>query len=246
MTSKEAMIYQLKQLKGKPLKDKIEHIVTYYRGLILSVVIALALCGFLIFHYATAKQEALNIICLNSFAGAETTDSFCQEFIQAAGIDPEKQRVRLNTSMIASDMIPAETAETIQALSAQAAAGSLDVMVADLDAFGIFLYQDYFCDLSKILTPEQQTRLKAHMLYIDLVYLEAKLSGEEVPTPFPDPTKPGEMEQPVPVALLLPQENTFRTLCYGAIKTPIAVGIVANSNNTQNALAFLDYILPED
>ena len=105
MTSKEAMIYQLKQLKGKPLKDKIEHIVTYYRGLILGVVIALALCGFLIFHYATAKEEALNIICLNSFAGAETTDSFCQEFIQAAGIDPEKQRVRLNTSMIASDML---------------------------------------------------------------------------------------------------------------------------------------------
>ena len=84
------------------------------------------------------------------------------------------------------------------------------------------------------------------MLYIDLVYLEAKLSGEEVPTPYPDPAKPEDMEQPVPVALLLPQENSFRQMCYGSLKTPIAIGIVVNSSNMQNALAFLDYIFPED
>ena len=28
MTSTEAMIYQLKNLKGKPLKQKLEHIIT--------------------------------------------------------------------------------------------------------------------------------------------------------------------------------------------------------------------------
>ena len=75
--------------------------------------------------------------------------------------------------------------------------------------------------------------------------LEAKLSGAEVPTPYPDPTKPEDMEQPVPVALLLPQENGFRQLNYGSLKTPIALGFVVNSGHTQNALAFLDYIFPE-
>lgn len=245
MTSKEAITYQLKQLKDKPLKEKLEHIFTYYRGPILGVMIALMLCGYLIFHFATAKEESLNVVCLNAFAEAEETDLFCREFAQAAGIDPEKETVRLNMGMVVSDALPTEIYEAIQALSAQVAAGTVDVMVGDLDAMGIFLYQDYFCDLTQVLTPQQLTQLQDSLLYIDLVYMEAKLSGEEVPTPFPDPTKPEEMEQPVPVALLLPQENSFRQMCYGSITTPIVVGLVVNSDNTQNALAFLDYILPE-
>jgi len=245
MTSKEAITYQLKQLKGKPLKKKIEHIFTYYWGPILGVMIALCLGGYLIFHFATTKEEALNVVCLNSFASEETADSFCRDFIQAAGIDPEKEEVRLNMGLIVSDALATETYEAIQMLAAQVAGGTVDVMVGDLDAMGIFLYQDYFCDLTQVLTPQQQTQLQDSLLYIDLVYMEAKLSGEEVPTPFPDPAKPEEMEQPVPVALLLPQENSFRQMCYGSIKTPIVVGLVVNSGNTQNALAFLDYILPE-
>ena len=245
MTSKESIIYQLKKLKGKPLKDQIVYIFTYFWEPILGVLIALALGGYLIFHFATAKEEALNVVCLNSFAGEEASDSFCREFAQAAGIDPEKEMVRLNMGMVVSDALPTETYEAIQALSAQVAAGTVDVMVGDLDAMGIFLYQDYFCDLTQVLTPQQLTQLQGSLLYIDLVYMEAKLSGEEVPTPFPDPAKPEEMEQPVPVALLLPQENSFRQMCYGSITTPIVVGLVVNSGNAQNALAFLDYILPE-
>lgn len=245
MTSEEAITYQLKQLKGKPLKEKLEHIFTYYRGPILGVMIALLLCGYLIFHFATHKEEVLHVVCLNSFAKAEAADLCCREFAQAAGIDLEKETVYLNTSLIVSDATPNETYEAIQTLSAQAAAGTVDVLMADLDALGIFLYGDYFRDLTQVLTPQQQTRLQDHMLYIDLVYLEAKLSGEEVPTPYPDPTKPEDMEQPVPVALLLPQENSFRQMCYGSLKTPIAVGFVVNGSHTQNALAFLDYIFPE-
>lgn len=245
MTSKEAAVYRLKQLKGKPLKAKVEHLFAYYRGPIIGVLVALLLCGYLLFHFATHKDEVLHVVCLNSFAKAEDTDLFCREFAQAAGIDLEKETVYLNTSLIVSDATPGETYEAIQSLSAQAAAGTVDVLLADLDALGIFLYGDYFRDLTQVLTPEQQTRLQEHMLYIDLVYLEAKLSGAEVPTPYPDPTKPEDMEQPVPVALLLPQENGFRQLNYGSLKTPIALGFVVNSGHTQNALAFLDYIFPE-
>lgn len=245
MTSKEAAVYRLKQLKGKPLKAKIAHIFTYYRAPLLGALIGLVLCGYLVFHFATHKEEVLHVVCLNSFAEAETVDGFCRDFAQAAGIDLEKETVYLHTSFIVSDAAPVETYDAIQSLSAQAAGGTVDVLMADLDALGIFLYGDYFRDLTQVLTHEQQARLQEHMLYIDLVYLDAKLSGEEVPTPYPDPTKPEDMERPVPVALLLPQENAFRKLCYGSLKTPIALGFVVNSGHTQNALAFLDYIFPE-
>ena len=39
MTSAEAMLYQLKNLKGKPLKQKLEHIFTYYWIPILVVAV---------------------------------------------------------------------------------------------------------------------------------------------------------------------------------------------------------------
>ena len=83
MTSKEAAVYRLKQLKGKPLKAKAEHLFAYYRGPLLAVLIALLLYGYLLFHFATHKDEVLHVVCLNSFAKAESADLFCREFAQA-------------------------------------------------------------------------------------------------------------------------------------------------------------------
>ena len=246
MTITEAIIHQLKQLKGKPLKEKLEHILTYFWGPILGILLVILLCIFLIFHSSTHKEEALNVICLNSFIKTEEANKISEEFAHFSGIDTEKYTVRLNTGMLVSDLTPTDTYETIQTLSAQVAAGAVDILVADMDAFGIFLYQDYFCDLTQILTPEQQARLKDYIIYVDRTYMEAKLSGKEVPIPFPDPTKPEEMDQPVPVALLLPADNEFVQKNYSSIKAQIAFGIVVNGRNQENALAFLDYVTAND
>ena len=246
MTSTEAIIHQLKQLKGKPLKEKLEHILTYFWGPILGVLVVIILCIFLIFHFSTRKEDALNVVCLNSFIKTEEANKITEEFVDFAGIDTEAYTVRLNTGMVVSDLTPSETYAALQTLSAQVAAGAVDILVADMDAFGIFLYQDYFCDLTQILTPEQQTRLKDHILYIDRTYMEAKLSGEDVEEPFPDPSKPENMDHPVPVALLLPADNEFVQKNYSSIKAQIAFGIVVNGQNPENALAFLDYITTND
>ena len=246
MTISEAILYQLKQLKGKPLKEKLEHIITYFWGPILGILAVILLGIFLIFHFSSRKEDALNIVCLNSFIKTEEANKITEEFADFAGIDTEKYTVWLNTGMVVSDLTPTETFEAIQTLSAQVAAGAVDIMVANMEAFGIFLYQDYFCDLSQILTPEQQARLKDHILYIDRTYMEAKLNGEEVAEPFPDPTKPEEMDHPIPVALLLPADNAFVQKNYSSIKAQIAFGIVVNGQNQENALAFLDYITVND
>ena len=242
MTISESILHQLKQLKGKPLREKLEHILTYFWGPLLGVLVAILLGIFLIIHFSTLKEDALNIVCLNSFIKTEEANRITEEFANFAGIDTEKYEIWLNTGMVVSDATPTETYEAIQTLSAQVAAGSVDILVADMDAFGIFLYQDYFCDLSQILTPELQTRLEEYIIYIDRVYLEAKLSGKEVPEPFPDPTKPEDMEQPIPVALLLPSDNKFVQQNYSSIKAQIAFGIVVNGQNQENALSFLDHI----
>ena len=246
MTTSEAIAHQLKQLKGKPLKEKLEHIITYFWGPILGVLAVIVLGIFLIVHFSTRKVDALNVFCLNSFIKTEEAKKITEDFADFAGIDTDQYAVWLNTGMVVSDLTPTETYEAIQTLSARVAAGAVDILVADMDAFGIFLYQDYFCDLSQILTPAQQARLKDYIIYVDRTYMEAKLSGKEVPVPFPDPTKPEEMDHPVPVALLLPSDNEFVQKNYSSIKAQIAFGIVVNGRNQENALAFLDYVTAND
>ena len=72
MTTSEAIAHQLKQLKGKPLKEKLEHIITYFWGPILGVLAVIVLGIFLIVHFSTRKGDALNVFCLNSFIKTDT------------------------------------------------------------------------------------------------------------------------------------------------------------------------------
>ena len=71
MTSTEAMIYQLKNLKGKPFKQKVEHIVTYFWLPIVITLVILISLGSYIVHVVTMKDMALSVNCLNAFSDAE-------------------------------------------------------------------------------------------------------------------------------------------------------------------------------
>ena len=123
MTISESILHQLKQLKGKPLKEKLEHILTYFWGPLLGILVAILLGIFLIIHFSTLKEDALNIVCLNSFIKTEEANRITEEFANFAGIDTEKYEIWLNTGMVVSDATPTETYEAIQTLSAQVAAG---------------------------------------------------------------------------------------------------------------------------
>lgn len=74
MTSTEAAIFQLKNLKGKPLKQKLEHIFTYYWIPILVTTAFLIFAISYIVYIATMKDSALSVICINAFAEQENID----------------------------------------------------------------------------------------------------------------------------------------------------------------------------
>jgi len=243
MTSTEAMIYQLKNLKGKPLKQKLEHIFTYFW---IPIVVVLAVLGFTvsyIVHIATMKDTALSVICLNSYVERDKTDTYTQEFAEKAGIDLEEYEIQLSTDLTVSDSDMAGSYESVQVLMAQIAAQSVDVMAADLANLTRYFYQDTFFDLREILSPEQQAAYGEYFLYADMAVARVFQESVEPITEFPDPTKPETMAEPVPVALLLPEDNAFRSLCYPYTKGDVALAVVINSPNIPNALAFVDHIM---
>lgn len=243
MTSTEAMIYQLKQLKGKPLKQKIEHILTYFWlpiVLVLALVIAL---GSYIYHLATAKDVALSVTCINAYNNEEATGVLLPEFAEKAEIDLNEYDVYISADLVLNSANPGDDYYTAQVIAAQISAQSIDVLVADLNTAVGYFYQDVYYDLNQLLTPQQKTQYAENFLYVDMAVVRMFLDTEVESVQFPDPTKPEEMEEPVPVALLLSGNSDFAAQYYPHKHNTVAIGIIVNSKNLENALSFLDYIM---
>lgn len=245
MTSTEAMLYQLKQLKGKPLKQKLEHIVTYFwLPILLTAAILIATVSYIV-HLVTLKEDALNVMCVNAVSYIEAEEAFMNEFAQSAGIDLDAYVVDMSTTLSVSTEALYNSYEAAQAMVAQLAAGSVDVMAADIDTLQPYFYGDFFYDLRDVLTADQQETYRAYYLYMDLAVMRELLDAVNEAPVYPDPTKPELMEEPVPIALLLPTDTEFAQLCYPN-RENVALVLPGNTKQLENGLAFLDYILREE
>lgn len=243
MTSTEAIIYQLKNLKGKPFKQKVGHIITYFwPPIVISLAILIGLCYYIV-HLVTMKDTALNVICLNAYADNASANAYVTEFAENAGINLEEYEVFISTDLTLDEQDLTTAYNTSQVITAQVAANSVDMLAGDLRTATRYFYQEMFWELDQVLSAEQMEKYADYFLYADMAVVR-KLQEELEKAPvFPDPTKPEEMAEPVAVALRIPMDSGFKENCYTYWKTDIAVGIVATAPNLENVLAFLDYIM---
>ena len=246
MTSSEAARKHLKELKGKPLKEKIEHIITYY-GVMLAI-----LAGVLMFavsytvHLLTLKDSALNITCLGASVTQKDTDAFAGGFAEYAGIDQEQYEVDISTNLSSYAQSGSDSAyDAAEIMIAMAASQAVDGVVSDATTLIPYMYQGLFADLTEVLSAGQQERYKDHFLYADMTIaqqLKDMSVVEELPE-FPDPTKPELMDDPVPIAVQIPEDTEFHELFFSNLEEDAVYGIIVNSVNLENTLAFLDYIM---
>lgn len=239
MTQREAVIQQLKALKGKPLKDKLKHIFTYYKLPIIAIVLVLMIVFSLATQLASAKDTMLHVYCLDSFVAQEKEETILLEISQAVGIDQEKEQIE-----ITAKQNPQGELYEGEALAAQIMGGMIDVLALPEDISLQWLYQDVFADLSEILTADQLRAYEDMLLYVDGAVLEKMdhLSQQENPLQFPDPTKPEEMEDPIPVAVRVLDGSEFADVFFSNQQS-IVIGIVANAPNPENAVFFVDYVV---
>ena len=246
MTSREAAIYQLKKLKGQPFKKKISYILTYFWVPITAVVAAVVFLVSMCIHWASLKPSALTICCINSAAEQENIDGYLQGFAQAQGIDTEQYQLtaRIDITFFGKDM--EINYQNAQALFALMVTGGLDVMAADHDTIVRYSYQQAFIDMEELLTQEQMDILAPHLLYMDLGYLDEMDTVSDETRQYPDPTKPEDMEQPVPIAITLQPGWEFAKTAYPYTYGEDAVALIAGADNSDNAAAFLQYVLDQE
>ena len=242
MTTREAAIEQLKALKGQPLKVKLKHICTYYWLPIVAVIAIVAIAASCLLYLTTEKKPVLNVSVQNLTMADGNVDRFMASFAQRAGIDLEKEQIVISADRtFMGNELGAYDGEV---LAAQIVGGMIDVLISDVETISQWLYQDLFADLSELLTQEQLDAYKGSVLYLDAAVLRKtdELNDTEGTISFPDPRKPEEMEEPVPVAVVLSANSEFSRQLFPGADT-LAMGIVGNASNIENAQAFLNYIM---
>lgn len=168
---------KLKELHGT---DKVWYLVQYYG---LQTVVALAVIGilaFLIVHYVTQKDTALEIMAVNAIQSADNPagdSGYYNGFLKENGLDPDKSEVLVSSNLGASaNENDGASAESIQMIQSRFMTQSVDVFFADYDFFYSLGEFDYLADIREYLPEELLEKYKD-----DLVYVKSTETGKKYP-----------------------------------------------------------------
>ena len=230
----------LKNLKGKPLKAKLEHIATYYWIPIVSAIVVVSLIVFIAYSAATKKETVLFGYCINAGEQLENANSLTDGFTEHAGIT-EKQEILLLPNLRTTST--ASLNDTMQALTIHVAAEEVDFITSDKETCQSMILYDYFCDLSQKLSPQLLEQLAPYLLYAERaeVFVKQDSAAEEMP-PLPQLEKADLLSDPVPVALALPAGNPLSE-AYPCSEEEAVMLIMPNAPHLDMLELFICYIL---
>lgn len=233
-------------LKNQPFKKKLSYFWTYYKWYVLGGITAVVLLISIVSSFLNRTNYALYGAMLNGIP-FETEETFLNDFMDYAGIDKEKYTVSFNTSL----NFESNAIATAEFITVYIAARDLDVLVGDPDSFSRYAYSNVYMDLSEVLSAEMLTELSesGRIYYIDnavAAQIEAlqntNQSAENIV--LPDPFKPEEMQEPIPVGVDISSCRKFTDTYY--YKEGISyLGIIANTKRGDTAIKLVEFLLSE-
>lgn len=233
-------------MKNGTPKEKLAYFWYYYKWyVIVGIAVVVFLVSF-IYEMVTQKQQVFNGTFINSWE-QDGSQEYMQGFVDANGIDTDKYDVYIDTSIFISDSSMDETSmNSAQKLMVYMAANEIDVIASDLITFVNYANSNSFCDLRDVLSPEEIKKYEPYFYYIDQSAVDKKdaaidaMDESYVPN-FPDPTKPEEMVEPIPVGLFVDSNLSFHDAYLFSDKTVI-MGVVVSSHRQGTAVDFINYV----
>lgn len=231
------------KMKEKSRKERLAYFWDYYKWYVIIGLLALVLLGQTVSTVVNRKEIVLEGILLDAVAPPDTP-AIMQEFYAQNDIDPAKQEIYLNTGLALDTGIPSVVATTYQRLHAGIGAKHVDFIVAYEYATQRLAY-DTSCplaDLRDILSAEDLEKLEGRIYYVDESVIQKIRQNPHQEIPLPDPNKPEEMENPVPVAVDIGGHSGFTSLYYAADK-PVYIAAVTNTLNQDLVTRFIEFLL---
>ncbi len=237
-------------LKNAGFKKKVSYFFYYYKWHVIAVVLIAAGIFSVAYEMLTSKENAFYAVMLNA-SELETAADFNQGFYEYAGLDLEEYDAYFDTSIritTDSDIIDDVTMTSTQKLAVYLAAAELDVMVTDSGSIRQYANSSVFYDLREILSEEQIAAYEPYFYYVDMAIVReieaAQNNLDDTYEPdYPDPAKPEEMEEPVPVAIYV--DNAALLESYYFRGEGVVVSVYANTTHLDTAVRFIDYLFEE-
>ena len=240
-------------MENGTLKQKIAYFFDYYT--LHTVVIAAVLIFAISFIYqqVTKPDIVLNGIVLNvlSFDEGDPVEDMRSGFLEYINVDTKKNDMSLNTTLMlnmgaSSQQGQVSDYEASQAMMVQCAAGTVDFISSPLTPILGFGYGEVFVNLEDVLTEEELETYKPYLLYVDLAIVDKKneaidndQNADEIPCP--DPTKPEEMEKPIPVFIDVTSCEKMKNI-YSYSPNTLAIAVAVNAPNPDRISDLLAYL----
>jgi len=211
-------------IKNGTPKQKYQYFKDYYRTPLIIIVLSVAFAGILLYKFVTNKDSALYAAMLNCSPYAEN-EWFEDNYAAMAGIDTNQYEITFDTAIYYKlNSTDEDSYITTQKLDTYTGAGKLDVMLGGGDEFAHFANSILFKDLREVLTEEQIARYEPYFYYID---------GANI-----------GLEGSIPVAIYVESsEDLNKAYYFKNADNGIALGIYANSSNTENAVSLIEYLM---
>lgn len=226
------------KLKGAPLKEKLSYFKDYYLKITIAVIIGLIFFGALVHSMVTGPKDTAFAALFFNDIGDSSDNTLVNDFAAYRGIDTKEHEVYIDATMNyhdTSDVEISTEADPNKALSssmnsydgfvelqkcmALIASKELDIIVGTQEAFDYFCRSECFADVTELLPAEVLEKYKDQLYYMQ--------SAET-----------GEM---IPVGIYITDAPKLNEFHYYDGLEPI-LGFLVNSQNLDNAMAFLEYI----
>ena len=241
-------------MENGTLKEKIAYFFDYYtlHTVIIAAVLIFAIS--FIYQQVTKPDIVLNGIVLNvlNFDEGDPIQDMTDGFLEYLDMDTKKYDLSLNTNLMinmgkaAQQQGQVSDYEASQAMMVQCAAGSVDFISSPLTPILNYGYGDLFVNLEDVLTAEELETYKPYFLYVDLAVIDKKneaidndQNADKIPCP--DPTKPEEMEKPIPVFIDVTKCEKMANI-YSYSSDTLAIGVAVNAPNPDRISDFLAYL----
>lgn len=240
-------------IKTAPLNKRIAYFWHYYKLPVILFVVVVVLIISYISAMNNSKEYLLNGIFLNCRSDSEyTKESMIQEYFENQGIDANEYdfEVIMDLPYKVADGnsdYSVQNDNANQTILVYSEAGTLDFITGSYDVLMDIAYKGGFADLSEILTEEEYAVLEPYFLYLDMdVYDQRKAmlnkGSDASDIQIPDCTKKENMKDPVPVIIDMNQSEILNKV-YGDSSETLAVGISGNTDDLENTLDFIHYLM---
>lgn len=243
MTMREAIRAKQKEMHKKSPQERKAYFWTYHKTAVIALAVLLLVCVLAAVDIFGKKEVAFHGMFIN--AEEKQSEQLAADFAKAAGIDPEKEEIQLDSALkISHDADSTEDIYGIESMLTRIAAGAIDTIACDGDLLVSFGYLDYLMDLRQVLTADELKRLDGSLLYMDRAVLEsisgAALETEEPLADFPDPANPDAMADPVPIGVLLDGALDEEFFFSGG---PAAIGVASTTERVETCGIFIRCVL---